>query len=169
MNIAVLTAEGKVIVRTDNTLVRDSADFYVPDFVRSVRISPVVFVEISSPCRCCDPKFASRHLGLAGAGALLHCCDEESESACIDRTTYISGPRIPYAEIGGKELRFTGRTIGLPSRETIEDAFGRINSRVYLRTGDLICIELEAPSETGAGSAMDCILDGEESFSFELR
>lgn len=169
MNIAVLSSDSKVIVRTDNTLVRDSADFYVPDFAEAIRISPVVFVRISSPCRCCSPKFAARHMDMAGFGALVHCCEDTAESACIDRTTYISGPLFPYREIGGKNLVMMGKSYEAPSAEDIAEAFSKINARVYLRTADLICLELDKGFIPEPRSHVEGSIDSQEAFSFDLK
>lgn len=166
MNIIVKTASGRIIVRPDTTWEKDNEDFFPPEFVGPISASPVLFARILKPGRSIGKKFASRYWDAANFGVLLYPEEmidgsEESyaEACCIDHTSFLPTPLFQPVTIDfeGNEfvLMKNGETIfsiesgeskeGMPSVsiETIEDAIVEATKRIYIRTGDLIAIELE--------------------------
>ena len=95
MNIPVITASGKVIVRPDTTWERDNEDVYLPEFVNSLSWTPVFFARVSKPGRSIGRAFASRYYDGIGFGVLLYPDDllDGSEegfacASCLDKVTF---------------------------------------------------------------------------------
>lgn len=151
MNIIVRTASGRVHVRPDNTLDRYSRDFYVPDGIDTISLSPVVFARITRPGKCIGRKFASRYYQDCGMGVLLY----PEELACEGPEGFADAIRLDQSSIlpdvsvgldgdefrvcaGGKEI-FIGPA---KADDIIADAISDISVLTLVRTGDLVAVEL---------------------------
>ena len=157
MNIVVKTASGRYIVRPDTTWERDNEDLYLPEFVTKVGFTPVLFARISKPGRSIGEKFASRYYDGIGFGALLYPEDmidgsEEGFAAasCLDHTSFLPFPVDNVLTLGdgsscfnlykGEENIFA---YSKGTREMIEKAIAEATRFIYIRTGDVIAIELD--------------------------
>ena len=155
MNIVVLSASGKVFVRPDTTWERDSEDFYVPEFIDSVSFTPVFFARVSKPGRSVSEKFAGRYFDGLGFGVLLYpenLLDGSEEAfacaSCVDHTSFLPFPVL------AKGTPSTDGTVSkdgteafrevLPAEDAILKAIAEVTRFCYIRTGDIIAIELSS-------------------------
>lgn len=156
MNIVVRTESGKYIVRPDTTWERDNEDVFIPEFVNGVSFSPVFFARISKPGRSVGEQFADRYFDGVGFGVLLYPEDMIDGSpegfacaSCLDHTSFLpfpvkgkealDGPDSAFLlEAGGKEVFRSGGVDASMIRKAIAEA----TRFIYIRTGDLVAIEL---------------------------
>lgn len=154
MNIAVLSSSGKVFVRPDTTWEHDNEDFYVPEFIDNISFTPVVFVRVSRPGRSVSSRFADRYFDGTGFGVLLYPEDMIDGSAegfacasCIDHTSFLPFPVSGRkAEYGSAVIARNGTplmTIALPREDMIRHAIESVTRSCYIRTGDIVAIELQ--------------------------
>lgn len=155
MNIVLLTSGGKVIVRPDTTRARDGEDVYMPEFVKSVTYTPVLYAKISRPGRSIGEKFAGRYFEEMNAGVLLYpenLIDGTPEgyacASCIDRTSV-----LPFSLVGKEadcEFRIeAGSGVISSFRRTpglLERAIAETSLHCYLRNGDYVAVELAGRS-----------------------
>lgn len=162
MNIIVKTAGGAVIVRPDTTWERDNEDVFLPEFVTRVSCTPVLFARISKPGRSVSAKFADRYYDGIGYGALLYPENmiDGSETgfacaSCIDHTSFLPFPVYSKETLGRAGNSFCmdldGKRIfeteGSAERSVIEKAIEEATRFCYIRTGDILAIELESRKE----------------------
>ena len=167
MNIVTKTYSGHILVRPDTTWEKDSEDFYPPESVDTLSYSPVLFARISKPGRSVAARFASRYYDGIGFGVLLY-PDEMmdgtpegfAQASCLDHTSFLPFPVFKALTLEGKDNRFVlskdgkeifscgtkGRNEESSFLNMIERAVEEASRMVYLRTGDLISIELAARS-----------------------
>ncbi len=154
MNIVILTYSGKVVVRPDTTWEKDGEDFYVPDFVDRLGWTPVAFARMTRPGRSIGTRFAGRYFESTGHGVLLYPEDlmdgsEEgyASASCLDHTSFLPGTLMPkdtstlFSVCRDGEEIF--RNSGSQERE-LEEAISETSRFCYLRTGDLVAIEMQA-------------------------
>jgi len=151
MNIIVRTASGRIHVRPDNTLDRYSRDFYVPDGIGLVSLSPVIFARITRPGKCIGRKFTGRYYEDCGAGVLLYPEDLAlegpegfAEAIRLDQSSSLSDASV--GNLGGI-LQVTAG--GVPIYEgtaeasvLLSDAVAEVSVLTLVRTGDLVAVEL---------------------------
>ena len=96
MNIALKTFSGQVISRPDTTWEKENRDYYIPDFVKGMLWSPVLFTRVGKAGKCVGRKYADRYTDGIGFGLLLHplveCNGEAVPSSCMDHTTILPFP-----------------------------------------------------------------------------
>lgn len=157
MNIIVKTASGKYIVRPDTTWERDNEDVFLPEFVDRVTYTPVLFARICKPGRSVSEKFADRYYDGIGYGVLLYPEDmiDGSEegfacASCLDHTSFLTFPVYNKVTLRRPENVFelfkddekifscTG-----PGSPAILQAIKEATERIYIRTGDVLAIELQ--------------------------
>ncbi len=177
MNIVTLTSSRRVIVRPDTTWEKDGEDFFVPDFVSRLSWTPVVFARISKPGRSIGERFASRYFDRFGYGVLLYPEDliDGSEegyacASCLDHTSFLPGTLMDksgcaaagFSVLRGEEeiFRIAGESGG-----RMEAAISEASRFCYLRTGDLLAMELQARtplcSREDGRCAVHCMIGGE--------
>ena len=158
MNIVVLTFSGKVVVRPDTTWEKDGEDFFVPDFVSRLSWTPVVYSRLTKPGRSIAARFAGRYFESLGFGTLLYPEDfidgspeGFARACCLDHTSFLPGTM--FSKSGCEDVRFStsrdGQEIfacGCPATDDIEAAIAETSRFCYLRTGDLVAVELQARS-----------------------
>lgn len=156
MNIPVLTHNGHVMVRPDTTIDKFNRDFYPPEFVNTLSYTPVLFARICKAGRSVGAEFADRYYDAYNYGVLLYADDLAPRSSegfasasCLDHTSFLPFPLYGKITLEHKEnefkLRRGGRVIFRHSdaqASMIEEAICEISKYVYLRSGDLIAIEL---------------------------
>lgn len=158
MNIIVRTAEEKYIVRPDTTWERDNEDIYVPEFVNRLTWTPVLFARVSKPGRSIGREFAERYYDGVGYGVLLYpedMCDGSETgfacASCLDHTSF-----LPFPVYNKVTLDRPGNVFELKindsvkifshsgaSSAAIRDAIAEATRYIYIRTGDIIAIELQ--------------------------
>lgn len=156
MNILVKTAAGKIVVRPDTTWEKDNEDLYVPEFVDSLSWTPVLFARISKPGRSVGLKFADRYYDGVSFGMLLYpdeLMDGSEEgfacASCLDHTSFLPYPVYPK-DMLEKEVEFkinVGKdeisSVRVQGLSIIEEAIVEATKFCYIRTGDIIAIELK--------------------------
>jgi len=157
MNIPVLTSSGKVIVRPDTSWKMNLDASYFPEDVNTVEWSPVIFARISRPGKCIGAKFADRYYDGIGYGVLLYPADYLdgspegfAEASCLDHSSYLATPVYNKITLGRPDNEFVlvkdGEEIfryNSANCKMIEDALAKVSSRVFLRNGDFLAIELQ--------------------------
>ena len=156
MNIVVKTAHQHVIVRPDTTWEKDNDDFYLPDFVTSLSYTPILFVRMSRPGRSIRKEFASRYYDSFNYGLLLYPDNLEDGSpegfaaaSCLDKTSFLPSPLYNMVVLGNEGTEFVldinGKTCfktETGSSEMLDALIEEVTSKVSVRTGDLVAIEL---------------------------
>lgn len=155
MNIIVKTSSGHITVRPDTTWEKDNEDFYPPEFVDELTYSPVLFARILKPGRSVGRKFASRYYDSIGFGVLLYpdnmldgTPEGYAQAICLDHTSFLPSPMFPpeRLEKNGHFRLFRNEhdlfVFDQPLLNMIEDAIVEATKLLYIRTGDLIAIEL---------------------------
>lgn len=169
MNIIVKTANGHIIVRPDTTWEKDNEDFFAPEFVEEVSWTPVVFARVLKPGRSVGLRFASRYYDAVGYGLLLYpenmivdSPESFATACCLDHTSFLPAPFFNPVTLSLDGNIFTllqdGRQIfrtGSKKIEIIEEALVEATRMIYIRTGDLIAIELSDRQPLLARSASD--------------
>lgn len=158
MNIIVRTAGGKYIVRPDTTWERDNEDVYLPEFVNEVTYTPVLFARISKPGRSVGLEFADRYYDGIGYGVLLYpenLIDGSEEgfscASCLDHTSFLTFPVYNKVTLGRSgnvfELRRDGKKLygcTASTPEIILQSIAEATRHIYIRTGDILAIELQS-------------------------
>ena len=174
MNIVVLNAAGHTVVRPDTTLKKSSDDFYAPDFINRVSWSPVLFARISKPGKYIAAKFAPRHYDCINYGMLLYPEDfidggEDgyARACCFDHTSFLPSPMYNPSTLGREgnraELRRNGQLLfstPFAQAATVEDLLQEVSRYCYLRTGDLVCLELQPREELCKRDGDPCSIEG---------
>lgn len=155
MNIIVKTSSGHITVRPDTTWEKDNEDFYPPEFVDGLTYSPVLFARVLKPGRSVGRKFASRYYDSVGYGVLLYpenilgdSPESYAQAICLDHTSFLPSPMFPPQRLEEDGLFSLLRnevelfTFDHPSLNMIENALVEATKLLYIRTGDLIAIEL---------------------------
>jgi len=182
MNIVVKTADNRYIVRPDTTWERDSEDFYPPEFVTDLSWSPVLFVRISKPGRSVGAKFAERYYDQVGYGVLLYPENliDGSESAfaaasCLDHTSFLQLPAADKTGLAPISLDLKAGETALFHHEDfdaslIAASIEEATRYIYIRSGDLLAIELQARKPLDVEGTLvvtgDCA--GVPSFKFQI-
>ena len=142
-------------MRPDTTWEKDNEDFYPPEFVDELTYSPVLFARILKPGRSVGRKFASRYYDSVGFGVLLYpenmldgTPEGYAQAICLDHTSFLPTPMFQpqRLEEDGRFSLFRNEvelfTFDHPSLDMIEDTLVEATKLLYIRTGDLIAIEL---------------------------
>lgn len=174
MNIVVLNASGNTVVRPDTTLKKSSDDFYVPDFIDRISWSPVLFARVSKPGKYIAAKFASRYYDSVNYGMLLYPEDfvdgsEEgyARACCLDHTSFLPSPMYNKVTLGREGNRFELLKNGSPlfrvsfaTAAEVEHALEETSKYCYLRTGDLVCVELQRREPLCRRGGEECAIEG---------
>lgn len=174
--------------RPDTTWEKDNEDFFPPDFVDRLDFSPVLFARVCKPGRCVGARFASRYYDSVNYGILLYPADHIddgpecfAESLTLDHTSFLPAPLRTVGELSGIDfsLQKNGTEIfsaGKSAAEItamVEKSLTEVTSRIYIRTGDLIAIELSPVSylatRTEGNFGISGTLDGHPFMSFNVH
>lgn len=174
MNIIVKTYAGNIVARPDTTWEKDNEDFYPQDYISRLSYTPVLFARICKPGKSVGLKFVSRYYDSANYGILLYpenmlggTEEDYACASCIDHTSFLPSPlyqkcvfETPGNEFilsrNGSEM-FRTCTCGL---EAIENAIAEASARMYLRTGDLVALELSPRSDIWAAGEGSTLISG---------
>ena len=163
MNIAVLKPEGNYCFRPDTTLNREARDYYLPDGVDAVVLTPCIYSKVIKAGKCVSERFAGRYVDNFGFGVLLDAGGVDPlEAFCLDGTSYLSGDTVPLSEIEGAgfEVCINGEPWFKGDRfdaAMLFDALVTVSRRSSVRATDLLAVCLPASVTLHKG----------DSFSFE--
>ena len=163
MNILVKTLSDHILVRPDTTWKRNNEDMYVPSFVKRMDWCPVLSMRICRSGRYVSPRFARRYYDAIGSGVLLYprlySPDDDiltlqelfAQGCCLNHTSLVPTPSYSPERIN--ECRFflslsagsqkEEYSFECPSTETLEKSLAKASEVAWLRTGDILCIELD--------------------------
>ena len=155
MNIIVRTYGGHYVTRPDTTWEKDNEDFFPPDFTDSFEWTPVVFARICKPGRSVGERFVRRYYDRVGYGVLLYPADhigegpeQYAEALTLDHTSFLPDPKMSIEEANGKSFSvlMDGELLldstEVPAGVLIDNAVCEATKRLYIRTGDIIAVEL---------------------------
>lgn len=174
MNIIVRTSSGSCIIRPDTTWEKDNEDFFPPEFVTGLAYAPVLFARICRPGRSVAAKFASRYYDAINYGVLLYPENflDGSETgfacaSCLDHTSFLPSPLFNRMTLGQQDNDFTlsagDRCIFSYNAGTaamIEQAIEAATRCIYIRTGDIIAIELQPREHLWSREEGDLVMRG---------
>ena len=188
MNILVKTYSGHIVSRPDTTWEKDNEDFFPPDFVGRLDFSPVLFARICKPGRSVGARFASRYYDSVNYGILLYPADHMhegpecyAESLTLDHTSFLPAPLLPVGELSGAGFAlmkngtdiFSAKLSAAEITAMVEKSLKEVTSRIYIRTGDLIAIELSPVSYLATriegNFGISGTLDGHPFMSFNVH
>ncbi len=156
MNVIVKTFAGNIIVRPDTTWEKDNEDIFPQDFIDKLTLTPVLFARICKPGRSVGLRFSSRYYDSANYGVLLYPenligsgAEDFASASCIDHTSFLPAPLYQKCVFGNPENEFILKRVEEEIFHTntegtlrLEQAIEEVTKRIYIRTGDLIAIEL---------------------------
>lgn len=150
--------------RSDSTLIRTVPEFYIPDFVESISVTPILVFRVDLPGKMIEKRFAHRYLGKFMYGLILtpkmdksvppDFCEylEQSldystviPSIMTDKErleTFLSESNPFIMEINGHEKFRCTKNISL---EKVYEKFSAMSRFCSVRTGDYIAFELTSP------------------------
>ena len=154
MNIIVKTASGHYVVRPDTSLERKSSDLYLPDNAGPLSFSPVIYAHICKPGRSIGFRFAGRYYNSVSYGLLLYprglmdgTPEAYASAICQNHMSFLNYPFEGFPAPGAyfklfKDSEEIYRCI-YDGRTEIEKAIAEATAGIYIRTGDLIAVELK--------------------------
>lgn len=151
MNIAVVRTSGSYYFRPDTTLNREALDYYLPDGVGEVALTPCIYSKVIKAGKCISQKFALRHIDNFGFGVLLDAVGAEpQEATCMDATSYLSGNNLPFSEIedAAFEVSVKGESVFSSSAfdaGMLTEALTSVTRRSSIRATDLLAVCLCEP------------------------
>lgn len=184
MNIIVRTYGGHYIVRPDTTWEKDNEDLYAPEFSGELTFTPVLFARISKPGKYVGEQFASRYFDTVNYGILVYpmnMMDGSPEAfacaSCMDHTSFLPFPMYQKIVLGqGNDfaLNVDGNEVFRTSEGTlamIERAISEATKSIYIRTGDLIAIELAPMSPLMSRETKSISVEGSycDNFAMSFR
>lgn len=146
MNIAVLKSSGNYCFRPDTTLNREARDYYLPDGVDAVVLSPCIYSKVVKAGKCVAERFAPRYVDNFGFGVLLDAGSADPlEAICLDGSSYLSGETLPIEGIEDAsfevavngEPRFTSNSF---SAGMLYEALVKVSRLSSLRATDLLAV-----------------------------
>ena len=185
MNIIVRSARNAYFVRPDTTWERDAEDFYPPEDISSISFTPTLFAHICKPGRSILEKFAPRYFDGIGFGLLLYPQDmldgrddSIARASCLDHTSFLTLP----VDMPANESRFAATKNGIlvceglckvpDTAASIASAISEASEYIYLRHGDLLAIELAAPSPLVSRAEREAeiglIFEGRTNYGFKI-
>lgn len=154
MNIVVLTANNKVVVRPDTTWERLNNDLYLPDYVSSLSFSAVIYARISKPGKNIAPRFASRYYDSVGLGLLFYpenlidgSVEGYASALCLGHSSYLPVDMISADSWTNPQLKVYADGLcvfndGGYSIDLINNTLSSTSETCLIKIGDLVCREL---------------------------
>ncbi len=141
-------------------MIRKLDCYYIPDYIESVEIVPVLCFRLDRAGKCIPQKFAERFIGPANCGVLIRAKLRDRQiphlefiENALDYSTIIPYDLLPkdamHSKVSQKqplELRVNGHLqqqfTALPCASEVESAFSDISTYCAARTGDFLALEL---------------------------
>lgn len=161
MNIIVFPHKTKeFFFKPDSSLVRDSKDFFPPDFVKEISVALSVVVKIAKAAKHTPSEHANRYYNEWGFGLILY-PENLLKSACVnlfsigkalspDNTAYVTDRFLSIDEIRKIDyLKFTidnivlfNNILEIDFQTEIDKSIEEVSKYSSLKSGDLIFIEI---------------------------
>lgn len=148
MNFLVYSTDGRASVRPDSSRCKDNGDYYVPDGIRELSYTAVVYARMCRSGKAVGAEFASRYYDAVGMGILIYPDGE----TIFDKTSLLPMPlynpitleqesNVFKATKDGAQL-FSFTTVGM--KAAIENAIVGCSRNTTIRKGDFVIAELSA-------------------------
>lgn len=158
--------------RPDTALMRPDEDFYIPPQCGALRYAPACLIRICKLGRSIAPAFASRYYDRFTLGLCLYDWTALEEARRLGQPwtpavsmdyslpsprdfTPLTAPehwdRAFCLQVCHQEAALHSLALRLPQPEHIAQKIAELSRYVYLKMGDLIAIELQAPLPVEAG------------------
>lgn len=150
--------------RPDSTLIRALEEYYLPDYVDSVSVSPVMYVKTLRAGKAVANRFAERYIDSYGFGILIHPTLKEGYFSnrqeypfienSLDYTSVIPLMSFPHTDIINApshkfEVTLNYKSVieelKFPSIDNLMNRISNISKYCSLRIGDFITFELSQP------------------------
>ncbi len=189
MNILILPyKEENFRYRSDGTLIRSIDDYFLPDYVKKIEISPVLCIKAFRPAKALDAQYVHRYINSFSFGLLIHphLNDELEDNRIflensLDYTTLIPKDLIDLSELenflGSISERFSivrnneqlFTELSSLSMEEIFSKIASITEYASLRIGDFILFELAQQKEVSIGDQISSFIEGKPSLELRIR
>ncbi len=141
-------------------MIRKLDCYYIPDFIESIDIVPVLCFRLDRAGKCIPQQFAGRFIGPANCGIILRARLKDRSiknlefiENALDYSTIIPYDLLPKEDMHAKvseqqplELKTNGHLqqhiTTLPCTSEVEAAFSDISTYCAARTGDFLALEL---------------------------
>jgi hypothetical protein len=185
MNIVVFSVNNSgFYFKTDNTLVKGSKDFFVPDIVERLYVSPSFVAKINKSAKCVSSNYAERYYNETGVGCVLYPLNLIESSSLLtsgialslDYSAYTSENFMDKHKLSGDIVfKFGGNQFDFPTGagddilRKVNLAIERITRYCTLKSGDLIFIELGKMNEISISEEISIIYAELPPLSFFIR
>ena len=169
--------------RSDSTFIRAITDYYIPDYVRDMSVTPMLIFRIDRAGKAISEKFAIRYFGPFTYGFLLKfTIDEKFGGSCrtfmensmdystiapkqledIDKySSFLNEDHPLLLNINGREIFRMDRN---PRPTDLYRKFSIITDFCSVRTGDFLAFELNKPTPVTCGHRL-ILSSGETNFT----
>jgi|SRR5574344_2532981 hypothetical protein len=170
--------------RSDSTLLRAISDYYIPDYVRELSLSPVFVIKTMRSGKAISEKFAARYIDSSLFGVLLHPVIDEKYGAMtpfmensLDYTSIIPLDSFPFNDENLNKYKFSVEidygesTFEIKSieKETVFEKIKEISQFCSLKIGDFIVFDMAPKIKISAGSNILGTLNGDKLLEFKIR
>jgi hypothetical protein len=173
--------------RPDNTLVRDSNDFYPPDIITHIGVTICFVIRISKPAKYTYREFAKKYYSEYGLGIVIYPENllqpdidnivSSGRAFSMDNTTYISDFFSQVDEIccdksvilKMDDLIVFSEMLGANIIEKIDTSIEEVSKYSSLKSGDLLFIELSKRLPVNFGSNLNLSYGGKYYLDFCIR
>ena len=183
MNIVVFSVNNSgFYFKTDNTLVKGSKDFFVPDIVERLYVSPSFIVKINKSAKCVSLNYAERYYNETGVGCVLYPLNlienttllSSGIALSLDYSAYTCENFIDKHKLSGEIVfKIGGNQFVFPIGDDIlckvDLAIERITRYCTLKSGDLIFIELGGMNEISISEEISITYSKLPPLSFFIR
>jgi 2-keto-4-pentenoate hydratase/2-oxohepta-3-ene-1,7-dioic acid hydratase in catechol pathway len=175
-------------MRPETSLLRNSQNFFFPEFTKNIICGVSAFVRLSRPGRCIYKKFASRYYNEIGAGIyftavdMLHKLQAENKPAdiarCFDFSLPVSPETISANEINCSDMNIQLVVNGEISQKyntsqlpfDIDGIISYISQYVSFKVGDIILTG--SPPDTAKieiGYKLQAYINSRKMLDFEIE
>ncbi len=188
MNIIISPLNNKdFFFRPDSTLIRMIDTYYIPDYVETIEICPIIFLRTLKPGKSIQKRFVHRYINGYSFGVLIkpilkkEIQDEHSLfiANSLDYTSLIPNTFFGTDEFGDKKVKLdilhknNTQTINnqiseLPNIEDLFEKISNISNFCSLRIGDFIGFELGAYTEVKIEDRFSLDINNEKIFDVEV-
>lgn len=153
MNILIYRlSDQAVYCRPDTTLQRTGEPYYIPESVKCLYKTPVVYVRICRAGKCVGEKFAERYYDKAYLGGLLYAGNPADAHTIAfgnnyDKSSYIYAYGPEFGESKDPEEGWKKAAEKGVDRALVARAIATVSAKQSLRLGDLLAIEYGCATE----------------------
>ncbi len=171
-------------IRPDSSLIRAISDYFIPDYVDSISVVPILCIKTHRPGKALAPRFVNRYLDGYSFGLFLY---PELSDSIISNRDFVANS-LDYTSIVPKEMKpldsefnlaaslsmqvndeIIFRDLTLPSKESVYERISSISHYCSLRIGDFIAFELTEPISVNSDDRISINQNGERVIDLLLR